>query len=161
MATEVFLMADVADLGAEGDVVTVADGYARNYLIPKQLGAPVTDATQRRLAKIQRDREETRAATVADAKALAKKLDKKQEKYHAKMMDKAQESQEYQQKIEDLNIVFAKKNQACSTAHNEMSAIRERAEQFHQDFLVALREIERIKSHYDIDFIEYESETSE
>ncbi len=74
MATEVFLMADVADLGVEGDVVTVADGYARNYLIPKQLGAPVTAATKRRLAKIQREREEARAAAIADAEALAKKL---------------------------------------------------------------------------------------
>jgi len=74
MATEVFLMADVTDLGVEGDVVTVADGYARNYLIPKQLGAPVTAATQRRLAKIQREREEARAAAVAEAEAQAKKL---------------------------------------------------------------------------------------
>ena len=74
MATEVFLMADVADLGVEGDVVTVADGYARNYLIPKQLGAPVTAATQRRLAKIQREREEARAAAVVEAEALSKKL---------------------------------------------------------------------------------------
>ena len=74
MATEVFLMADVANLGVEGDVVTVADGYARNFLIPKQLGAPVTAATQRRLVKIQREREEARVAAVADAKALAKKL---------------------------------------------------------------------------------------
>ena len=48
------------------------------------------------------------AALNSGDEALAKKLDKKQEKYHAKMMDKAQESQEYQQKIEDLNIVFAK-----------------------------------------------------
>jgi large subunit ribosomal protein L9 len=74
MATEVFLMADVADLGGEGDVVTVADGYARNYLIPKQLGAPVTAATQRRLVKLQREREEARAAAVTEAQALAKKL---------------------------------------------------------------------------------------
>ncbi len=74
MATEIFLMADVVNLGVEGDVVTVADGYARNYLIPKQLGAPVTPATQRRLAKIQREREEARAAALAEAEALSKKL---------------------------------------------------------------------------------------
>ncbi|MBT3193393.1 MAG: 50S ribosomal protein L9 [Verrucomicrobia bacterium] len=74
MATEVFLMADVADLGVEGDVVTVADGYARNYLIPKQLGAPVTDATRRRLAKIQREREVAREANLAEARKLATKL---------------------------------------------------------------------------------------
>ncbi len=74
MATEVFLMANVANLGVEGDVVTVADGYARNYLIPKQLGAAVTAATQRRLAKIQREREKARLAGIAEAKASAKKL---------------------------------------------------------------------------------------
>ena len=30
MATDVLLMSDVKELGREGDVVTVADGYARN-----------------------------------------------------------------------------------------------------------------------------------
>jgi large subunit ribosomal protein L9 len=75
MATELFLMADVPDLGVEGDVVTVADGYARNYLIPKQLAAPVTNATKRRLAKIQREREAARAEALADARKLAAKLE--------------------------------------------------------------------------------------
>jgi large subunit ribosomal protein L9 len=75
MATEIFLMADVADLGVEGDVVTVADGYARNYLIPKQLGAPVTNATKRKLAKIQREREVVRAASIAEAKKMVGKLE--------------------------------------------------------------------------------------
>jgi large subunit ribosomal protein L9 len=75
MATEIFLMADVADLGVEGDVVVVADGYARNYLIPKQLGAPVTEATKRKLAKIQQEREIARAESMADAKKMAAKLD--------------------------------------------------------------------------------------
>jgi len=75
MATEIFLMADVADLGAEGDVVNVADGYARNYLIPKQLGAPVTDATKRKLAKIQREREIARVASIAEAKKMVGKLE--------------------------------------------------------------------------------------
>jgi large subunit ribosomal protein L9 len=75
MATEIFLMADVADLGVEADVVIVADGYARNYLIPKQLGAPVTDATKRKLAKIQREREIARAESMAGAKKMAAKLE--------------------------------------------------------------------------------------
>jgi large subunit ribosomal protein L9 len=74
MATEVFLMADVKDLGSEGEVVTVADGYARNYLFPKQLGAPVTDATRRRLVKLQREREAANAEALAQAKAVANKL---------------------------------------------------------------------------------------
>ena len=35
MAIEVLLMDQVEDLGIEGDIVKVADGYARNYLFPK------------------------------------------------------------------------------------------------------------------------------
>jgi large subunit ribosomal protein L9 len=71
MATEVLLMANVTDLGSEGDVVTVADGYARNYLIPQELAAPVTEATRRRLAKIRVRRQATRKAELADARATA------------------------------------------------------------------------------------------
>jgi len=74
MATEVLLMADVEDLGAEGEIVTVADGYARNYLFPKKLGAPVTEATRRRLEKIRRDREEAREAALAAARERAEAL---------------------------------------------------------------------------------------
>jgi len=75
MATEVLLMADVKDLGTEGDVVTVADGYARNYLYPKNLGAPVTEATRRRLAKIQAEREADRKAALAAAEKAAARLE--------------------------------------------------------------------------------------
>lgn len=74
MATEVFLMADVADLGSEGDVVSVADGYARNFLLPRKLAAPVTEATRRRLARMQHEREESRLAETASARELAAKL---------------------------------------------------------------------------------------
>jgi len=62
MVTEVLLMADVQDLGAEGDVVTVADGYARNYLLARKLGAPVTAATRRSLKKLQENRDAARKA---------------------------------------------------------------------------------------------------
>ena len=75
MATEVLLMMDVPDLGVEGDVVQVAEGYARNYLLPKQLAAPVSEATRRRLAKLQADRAVAREASIASAKALAERLE--------------------------------------------------------------------------------------
>jgi len=68
-------MANVANLGAEGDVVTVADGYARNYLFPQQLGAPVTEATRRRLVKLQREREALQVEATAKARKLAKKFE--------------------------------------------------------------------------------------
>ncbi len=75
MAIEVFLMADVPDLGIEGDVVTVANGYARNYLLPRKLAAPVTDATRRQLAKLQREREATRKADLEAAQARVARIE--------------------------------------------------------------------------------------
>ena len=76
MAIEVILMADVKDLGAEGQVVRVTEGYARNYLIPKKLGAPVTEATRRRLAKLQQQREVARKEAADKARAFAATLEK-------------------------------------------------------------------------------------
>jgi large subunit ribosomal protein L9 len=74
MATEVLLMANVKDLGSEGDVVSVADGYARNYLLPQNLAAPVSEATRRRLVRLQEQREESQREVKAAAQALADKL---------------------------------------------------------------------------------------
>ena len=74
MAKELLLMTDVENLGKEGEVVTVSEGYARNFLLPRKLAAPVTEATRRRLAKFQRARELTREATLAASQALAAKL---------------------------------------------------------------------------------------
>jgi large subunit ribosomal protein L9 len=74
MTTEVLLMADVKDLGEEGDIVTVADGYARNFLFPKKKGAAVSDVTKRQLVKIQEKREVERAAQTEAARKQADKL---------------------------------------------------------------------------------------
>lgn len=74
MAMEVLLMADVKDLGSEGEVVKVADGYARNYLFPKKIGAEVTEATKRRLAKMQEKREAERQTIIENARKQAEKL---------------------------------------------------------------------------------------
>ena len=46
---EVILLQDVESLGHEGDVVRVADGHARNYLIPKNIAVPATKAAQQQL----------------------------------------------------------------------------------------------------------------
>jgi len=74
MATEVLLIKDVKSLGAEGEVVAVAEGYARNYLIPREFAAPVTEATRRRLEKMQRERREARAAELEQAREFANRL---------------------------------------------------------------------------------------
>ena len=58
MAKEVILISDVNGLGSEGDVVKVADGYARNFLLPRNLAAPITEGARRRLEKKRKVRDE-------------------------------------------------------------------------------------------------------
>lgn len=74
MSMEVLLMTDVPDLGSEGDVVTVADGYARNYLLPREKAAPVTEATRRRLEKIRALRDKEHKTALQAARQRADKL---------------------------------------------------------------------------------------
>ena len=74
MSTQIILTAPVDDLGAEGDTLTVADGYARNYLFPKGLAMPATAANLRRVESLRKKREATLAAQLDDAKAAAAKL---------------------------------------------------------------------------------------
>ena len=74
MQTEVMLMADVKFLGKAGEIVKVAPGYARNMLLPQGLAAPVTEASRRRLAKLEAQRAAERAERKAAAEQLATKL---------------------------------------------------------------------------------------
>ena len=75
MSREVVLMADVKGLGSQGDVVRVAEGYARNFLLPRNLAAPVTDATRRRLEKARKVREEQDVKELDMAQNLAKSIE--------------------------------------------------------------------------------------
>jgi len=74
MATEILLLSDVENLGKAGDVVKVADGYARNYLLPKDLAAPVSQHALRRLEKLRKEREELSRIQKAEALDKAGKL---------------------------------------------------------------------------------------
>ncbi len=74
MATELLLAADIENLGRTGDLVKVADGYARNYLLPQGLAEPVTDAARRRIAKIKAEQEKVRKELLSAATKLAEAL---------------------------------------------------------------------------------------
>lgn len=74
MAIEVLLMEDVQDLGVQGDVVRVAVGFARNYLLPKKFAAPVSEATRRRLVKLQKDRVDREKTQLVAAQGLAGRM---------------------------------------------------------------------------------------
>jgi len=64
---EIILREHVDNLGRRGEIVKVADGYARNYLLPRKLALPATDANkkwierERKIAEA-RDQEERGAA---------------------------------------------------------------------------------------------------
>jgi large subunit ribosomal protein L9 len=48
---EILLRETIEHLGHRGDVVKVADGYARNYLFPRNLALPVTKSNQRQVER--------------------------------------------------------------------------------------------------------------
>ncbi|QDG50086.1 50S ribosomal protein L9 [Persicimonas caeni] len=63
---EVILLEDVRNLGEMGDIVDVADGYGRNYLIPQGMAEPATaarkDQIEHQLTVIEARKEKERAA---------------------------------------------------------------------------------------------------
>ncbi|MBK7396742.1 MAG: 50S ribosomal protein L9 [Myxococcales bacterium] len=69
----VILQHDLANLGKTGEVVKVRPGYARNYLLPKQLAAAATSKNMSRIEHEQR----AAAAKAAKAKVAAEELAKK------------------------------------------------------------------------------------
>lgn len=75
MAPELILMADVEGLGLEGQIVKVSEGYARNYLIPRKLAGPVTNAALKRLKKNQLEREARQQKDRESAEALARSIE--------------------------------------------------------------------------------------
>jgi len=73
---EVLLLTDVPDLGRTGDVVTVSDGYARNYLLPKKFATLVTPSALKQLEKLRKEQEAVRKLELESARELASKLSK-------------------------------------------------------------------------------------
>lgn len=71
---KVILMRDVDHVGDVGDIVEVADGYGRNFLIPRGLAVMATAKNQRQLEHEQRLREHRILRVRQDAQALAAQL---------------------------------------------------------------------------------------
>lgn len=74
MRTKVLLMTDVENLGRVGDVVEVAGGYARNYLLPRGLAAQPTPEAMRAAAKERERLEKLRQERIAALKKVAERL---------------------------------------------------------------------------------------
>ncbi|MDR1678552.1 MAG: 50S ribosomal protein L9 [Prevotellaceae bacterium] len=71
---EIILKEDVQNLGYKDDVLTVKDGYGRNYLIPQKKAVLATPSAKKMLAEDLKQRAHKLAKIKADAEALAAKV---------------------------------------------------------------------------------------
>lgn len=71
---KVILNTDVKHLGEEGDVKIVANGYARNYLFPRNLALPYNDVTHAYFESRKEELEAKKQLKRNDAKSLREKL---------------------------------------------------------------------------------------
>jgi large subunit ribosomal protein L9 len=71
---KVILTTDVKDVGHKGDVLDVADGFARNYLIPKSFAIKATAGALREAEGMRRAREEAARKAKEEAEATAQAL---------------------------------------------------------------------------------------
>ena len=71
---KLILTKDVPELGHKGDVVDVADGYGRNYLVPKSFAVKATTGALRQSEAMRSAREEAERRSLEEAQQLAQTL---------------------------------------------------------------------------------------
>jgi large subunit ribosomal protein L9 len=72
---EVILRQYVEHLGKRGEIVKVAAGYARNYLLPRKLALPATDGNKRHVERERKIMEVKEADERSQAQAIASRLE--------------------------------------------------------------------------------------
>jgi large subunit ribosomal protein L9 len=75
MSIEVILKEHVEHLGERGEIVKVADGYARNYLFPRRLALAVTAENKKQIERERARAEAREADEVVQAQALASRIE--------------------------------------------------------------------------------------
>lgn len=81
---KVILLQDVKGTGLKGQVVNVAEGYARNFLFPRKTAIEATETNMKELERQKSLVDAKKAKELADAQALAAKLKELQVVVHAK-----------------------------------------------------------------------------
>ena len=71
---EVILRQHVDNLGERGQIVKVADGYARNYLLPRKLALPATEGNRKHVERERKIMETREADEKGAAEAIAARL---------------------------------------------------------------------------------------
>jgi len=75
MAIEVILREHVEHLGDRGEVVKVASGYARNFLLPRKLALAVTESNKRQIEREKAKADARDAEELTEARVLAAKIE--------------------------------------------------------------------------------------
>jgi large subunit ribosomal protein L9 len=75
MNMDIVLLQDVEKLGAEGQVVKVKPGYARNYLLPRGLAVNATPAQVRAAEETKKQRQQKQQRATEDAEAVKRKIE--------------------------------------------------------------------------------------
>ena len=81
---QVILLEDVDKVGLRGEVVDVARGYARNFLVPRKLAEPATPARVAELQKRSAQRARQEASTFEQARELAGTLERLELRFEVK-----------------------------------------------------------------------------
>jgi large subunit ribosomal protein L9 len=81
---QVILLKDVDKIGLRGEVVDVARGYARNYLLPRKLAETATPARVAELEKRSEQRARQEASTFEQARELGTKLEQVELRFEVK-----------------------------------------------------------------------------
>ena len=95
---KIILTQDIHDLGLEGDILEVADGYARNYLLPKGFALEATPQNLRL-------------------------LESRRKKIEAKRLRAKEEAEQLKEKIEALELSFTHKAGAEGKLYGSVTAI--------------------------------------
>lgn len=72
---QVILVEDIAGKGKAGDIIKVSDGYARNYLLPRGIVIPATDANIKTIEHRKEKMAADRAQSLEEARAAAEKIE--------------------------------------------------------------------------------------
>ena len=71
---EIILREHVENVGKRGEIVKVADGFARNYLLPRKLALPATEGNKKHVERERRIVETREAEEKGQAEAIAARL---------------------------------------------------------------------------------------
>jgi large subunit ribosomal protein L9 len=113
---KILLITDVKDLGMAGEVVTVKDGYARNYLLPQKFAVMATKDALNKVEAIKADAEKVRNARLEEYRAQIAKLNA----VELSFTRKADESDSLYGSVTEFDIVNALAEKGIAINRNNL-----------------------------------------